>query len=94
MKNAISAAVQAPQIFSQLGQITRQLHDSLEQLGVMPNLQSASEGLPDARSRLEYIAEKTGLAAEKVLNLVDSAKAERSGLADALTRLAASSCAD
>ena len=36
------------------------LHDTLQQLGVMPKLQIAADGLPDARSRLNYIASKTG----------------------------------
>jgi chemotaxis protein CheZ len=60
----------------QLGTLTRLLHDTLQQLGVMPKLQVAADGLPDARSRLNYIAEKTAAAADKVLNSVDSAKAE------------------
>jgi len=50
------------------------LHDTLAQLGVMPKLQAAAQGLPDARSRLNYIAEKTASAADKVLNSVDQAK--------------------
>ena len=54
------AAGASPEVFHQLGLITRQLHDTLNQLGVMPKLQSAAEGLPDARSRLSYIARKTG----------------------------------
>ena len=54
----------------------------------MPRLQNASQGLPDARSRLEYIAAKTGEAAERVLTLVDDAKAERSALAATLLNLA------
>ena len=40
----------------------------------MPKLQMAADGLPDARSRLNYIASKTADAANKVLNLVDSAR--------------------
>ncbi len=64
------------EVFVQVGTITRLLHDTLEQLGVMPNLQNAADGLPDARSRLHYIADKTAKAAEKVLNSVDQAKAE------------------
>ena len=72
--------VGAPQLYSQLGHITRQLHDALVQLGVMPALKSAALDLPDARSRLDYIATKTGQAADKVLNLVDEAKAERQAL--------------
>ena len=66
----------SPEVFQQLGSITRLLHDTMQQLGVMPKLQIATEGLPDARSRLSYIANKTADAANKVLNSVDQAKAE------------------
>lgn len=75
----------APEVFQQLGTITRQLHDTMQQLGVMPRLQNAADGLPDARSRLAYIANKTADAANKVLNSVDQAKAEQSHIAE-LTR--------
>ncbi len=66
----------SPEVYQQIGHLTRLLHDTLEQLGVMPNLQIAADNLPDARSRLNYVAKKTGDAAEKVLNSVDQAKAE------------------
>ena len=66
----------SPEVFNQLGGITRLLHDTMQQLGVMPKLQSAADGLPDARSRLNYIATKTADAANKVLNSVEQAKAE------------------
>jgi chemotaxis protein CheZ len=66
----------SPEVFQQIGSITRLLHDTMQQLGVMPRLQMAADGLPDARSRLNYIATKTADAADKVLNSVDSAKAE------------------
>ena len=49
----------SPEVFQQLGNITRVLHDTMQQLGVMPKLQIATDGLPDARSRLSYIASKT-----------------------------------
>ncbi|MFN9709644.1 MAG: protein phosphatase CheZ [Burkholderiales bacterium] len=71
-----SAAITPADVYHQLGLITRQLHDTLMQLGVMPKLQVAAQGLPDARSRLSYIAKKTGEAADKVLNSVDRAKQE------------------
>ncbi|MFZ2650389.1 MAG: protein phosphatase CheZ [Burkholderiaceae bacterium] len=77
------AANASPEVFKQIGAITRQLHDTLSQLGVMPKLQIAARGLPDARSRLNYIACKTGEAADKVLNSVDSAKAEHASIAQA-----------
>ena len=79
----------SPEVFQQLGQITRQLHDTLTQLGVMPRLQHAADGLPDARSRLHYIAQKTGEAANKVLNSVDQAKAEHHGISEQTRAMAA-----
>jgi len=85
---APAAPAAAPEIFHQLGTLTRQLHDTLVQLGVMPRLQEAADGLPDARSRLHYIAQKTGEAAEKVLNSVDRAKAEHAGIALATREVA------
>lgn len=87
-------AAASPEVFQQLGLITRQLHDTLHQLGVMPKLQSAANGLPDARSRLNYIAEKTGAAANKVLNSVDQAKAEHNAIAAETRRIAAAIVAD
>jgi chemotaxis protein CheZ len=68
---------QAPDMYHRLGAITRQLHDALHELGYAPVLKDTVEELPDARSRLEYIARLTGQAAEKVLNRVDEAKAEQ-----------------
>ena len=40
----------SPEIFQQLGTLTRQLHDTLNMLGVLPNLQQTVDNLPDARS--------------------------------------------
>lgn len=78
----------SPEIFQQLGTLTRQLHDTLNQLGVLPTLQDSVSNLPDARSRLSYIATKTEQAAEKVLNLVDEAKADQAHIATETRRLA------
>ena len=84
----------SPEVFQQLGAITRMLHDTLNQLGVIPKLQSAVGGLPDARSRLSYIARKTGDAADRVLSLVDMAKAEQAGIAAATRSMAQTIAAD
>ena len=86
--------VASSEVFQQIGAITRLLHDTMQQLGVMPKLQLATDGLPDARSRLSYIATKTAEAAEKVLNSVDQAKAEHTAIADQTRRLAAALLAD
>jgi chemotaxis protein CheZ len=83
-----------PAVFQQLGSITRLLHDTMSQLGVMPKLQTATEGLPDARSRLTYIADKTAAAANKVLNSVDQAKAEHESIAQATRDIADKIIAD
>jgi chemotaxis protein CheZ len=84
-----ASAATADPLFAQLGQLTRQLHDALTQLGLVPQLQSVADSLPDTRSRLEYVVHKTGEAADKVLTLVDAAKAERHALGSALHALEA-----
>ena len=78
----------SPEVFQQIGAITRLLHDTLQQVGVMPQLQVAAVGLPDARSRLTYIASKTAEAANKVLNSVDHAKAEHAAIRTATLDMA------
>ncbi|NYG33368.1 protein phosphatase CheZ [Sphaerotilus montanus] len=83
----------SPEVIRQIGEITRKLHDSVAQMGLMGDLQAATQALPDARSRLNYIARKTSEAAEKVLNSVDAAKLEQQCISDAAreiqTRLSA-----
>ena len=86
--------VASPEVFQQIGEITRLLHDTMQQLGVMPKLQIAADGLPDARSRLSYIANKTAAAADKVLNSVDQAKAEHEKIARETREIAKSIVAD
>jgi chemotaxis protein CheZ len=80
--------VVSEEVYQQIGTITRLLHDTMQQLGVMPKLQVATEGLPDARSRLTYIANKTADAANKVLNSVDQAKAEHAAISAATREMA------
>ena len=84
----------SPEVFQQLGTITRVLHDTMQQLGVMPKLQTATDGLPDARSRLTYIANKTAEAANKVLNSVDQAKTEHAKISTATAEMAKAITAD
>ena len=84
----------SPEVFQQIGTITRVLHDTMQQLGVMPKLQVATDGLPDARSRLTYIANKTADAANKVLNSVEEAKAEHAKISEAANAMAQAITAD
>jgi chemotaxis protein CheZ len=94
LAGSVEPLLVSPEVFQQLGTITRTLHDTMQRLGVMPKLQVATDGLPDARSRLSYIATKTAAAAEKVLNSVDQAKAEHAGITAATKELAAALVAD
>jgi len=66
----------------------------LNQLGVMPKLRNSAQGLPDARSRLSYIARKSGEAADKVLTSVEHAKLEQTELASAARSMLAALSAD
>jgi len=74
-------------VYQRLGEITRQLHNALNELGYTSAIQGAVDELPDARSRLQYIARLTGEAAEKVLNRVDEAKVEQERVLDASRQL-------
>lgn len=77
-----------------LGQLTRQLHDSLRELGHAERLRGSVEALPDAQSRLTYIARLTGEAAEKVLGIVDVAKDEHSQIIEQTQKMRESLVAD
>lgn len=55
----------AADVHQKIGLLTRQLHDSLNELGFAEKLRGSMGELPDAQSRLSYIARLTGEAAEK-----------------------------
>ncbi|MBT0569536.1 protein phosphatase CheZ [Curvibacter sp. CHRR-16] len=78
------------EIHQQLGALTRQLHDSLMGLGVAglaDKVRDWADELPDAKSRLSYIAKLTGQAAETVLNKVDEAKNQQEFIAAETKRM-------
>ena len=60
-------------VFQQVGQMARQLHDTLGNLGFDDLLKNTVAALPDAKDRLAYIANLTEQAACKVLNATDIA---------------------
>ena len=78
------------EIHHSIGVLTRQLHDSLHGLGLTDRLKGLAGELPDAKSRLSYIARLTGDAADKVLNRVDLAKAQQDHIAAETRRIGAS----
>ena len=69
-----------PEVYKRIGELTRTLHDALQQLGYDKHIETSLGALPDARSRLNLIAKLTGDAAEKVLNTVDAAQAQQNAL--------------
>ena len=80
-QRAAPAAAVAPKeadaennVFQRIGHMTRQLHDTLRQLGYDRALEEAAKAIPDARQRLAYVAEMTEQAASRVLNATDIAK--------------------
>ncbi len=75
------SAAESFAIHQKIGLLTRQLHDSLNELGYADQLRGTMGELPDAQSRLTYIARLTGQAAEKVLGRVELAKVQHDHLA-------------
>ena len=78
-----------PDVHQSIGMLTRQLHDSLSGLGLTDKVRGWAGEIPDAKSRLSYIARLTGEAAEKVLNRVDQAKAQHDHIAAETRRIGA-----
>jgi chemotaxis protein CheZ len=76
-------------VHQSIGVLTRQLHDALNGLGLTEKVKALAGELPDAKSRLSYIARLTGDAAEKVLNQVDQAKAQHDLITSETRRIAA-----
>lgn len=62
------------EVFNRLGQMARQLHESLRQLGYDKLLEDSARQIPDARQRLAYVAQMTEKAASRVLNATDIAR--------------------
>ena len=81
------AAASEGVVYNRLGQLARQVHDALRELGLDTTLHRAAEAVPDARQRLAYVARTTEQAASRVLNATDVAapiQAELASGADAL----------
>ena len=84
-----ASTISTPDVHRMIGVLTRQLHDSLNGLGLTEKVNAWADEIPDAKSRLSYIARLTGEAAEKVLNRVDLAKAQDDHIAAETRRIGA-----
>lgn len=61
-------------MINQIGQMARNLHDTLRELGLNKEIEKAASFLPDANDRLNYVATLTQQAAERVLNATEAAQ--------------------
>ncbi|BBF84577.1 chemotaxis response - phosphatase CheZ [Aquitalea magnusonii] len=62
------------EMYEQIGQITRKMHNTLRDMGYDKSLERVADAIPDARDRLSYIASLTKSAADRVLNAIDVAQ--------------------
>ncbi|MER0169419.1 MAG: protein phosphatase CheZ [Nitrosomonas sp.] len=60
-------------VIDQVGQLTRNLHDSLRELGYDRRLEAIASEVPEAQDKLAYVATKTEQAAERTLNATEIA---------------------
>lgn len=76
------------ELFSEVGKLTRQLHDSLNNFQLDPRIVNmANEDIPDAQTRLSYVIETTEEAANKTMDLVDSCMPIAENLQNGITDL-------
>lgn len=62
------------EMYNRVGNMARQLHDSLRGLGYDRALEEAASQIPDAQQRLAYVAQLTEQAANRVLAATEVAK--------------------
>jgi chemotaxis protein CheZ len=64
----------AEQLITRIALLTQHMSDGLRDLGLNQGVALAAEAIPNARDRLNYVAQMTEQAAERVLNAVDAAQ--------------------
>ncbi|GLR70709.1 protein phosphatase CheZ [Agaribacter marinus] len=79
---------ESTELFSEVGKLTRQLHDSLVNFQLDEKLsQLTNTAIPDAQSRLEYVIEETEKAANSTMDAVERSMPLAEQLNDRLTGL-------
>jgi chemotaxis protein CheZ len=61
------------EMLKRVGQMTRNLHESLRGLGFDKLIAKAAHDIPDARDRLDYVVKMTEQAAQRVLTATETA---------------------
>ncbi|SJL82395.1 protein phosphatase CheZ [Vibrio palustris] len=68
----LKQAVEDNPMLQEIGTLTRELHDSLKNFHIDERMtEIATDEIPDARDRLNYVIEKTEVAANKTMDAVD-----------------------
>ena len=67
------APSQQENVLIRVGQLTRNLHDSLRGLGLDKLIEKAAHEIPNVKDRLDYVTRMSEQAAQRVLNATDIA---------------------
>lgn len=65
---------QHPELIQRIAHVTRMLRESMRELGLDQAITEAADAIPDARDRLDYVAQMTEQAANRVLNAAEAAR--------------------
>jgi len=60
-----------PEVIQRVANVTRMLRESMRELGLDRAITEAADAIPDARDRLDYVAQMTEQAANRVLNAAE-----------------------
>ncbi|KOO09802.1 protein phosphatase, partial [Vibrio xuii] len=59
-------------VLQEIGELTRDLHEAINQFSTDARMSEiANDEIPDARDRLQYVIDKTEVAANKTMDAVD-----------------------
>lgn len=76
------------ELFAQVGKLTRQLHDSLNNFQLDDRIADlAEEEIPDAQNRLMYVIQETEKAANTTMDAVEASMPIAENLADRIERI-------
>lgn len=68
-----ATSLENKELFAEVGKLTRQLHDSLNNFQLDPKIANlATDDIPDAKERLSYVMNMTEQAANKTMDAIDS----------------------
>jgi chemotaxis protein CheZ len=79
---------ESTELFSEVGKLTRQLHDSLNTFQIDERIANLTQDeIPDARSRLVYVIEETEKAANATMDAVEKSMPLAESLNERLTKV-------